>query len=133
LNAEQSVPAVEWDAGKKKEVVMKIAICSSDGRNVNEHFGRTETFYIYKFEDNKAVFLEKRKTSKYSPGEPDHKFDKENFETVVDLIKDCKIVYSSKIGDIPALKLKEKGISPIKYEGRIEGLFRKMERNNEET
>lgn len=121
----------EQDADK--EVVMKIAICSSDGRSVNEHFGRTETFYIYEFRGNKSKFLEKRKTSKYSPPEPGHKFDSGKFEAVFNVIKDCKIVYTLKIGVLPALKLKEKGISPIEYEGGIDGLFKKWRQDNEKT
>ena len=104
---------------------MKVAVASSDGKNVNEHFGRAETFYIYELQDGLVTLVEKRKTLSYSTwmGDPAHKFDADRFEAVFSVIKDCMIVYVERIGDVPALKLKEKGIKPVEHEGRISKIF----------
>ena len=104
---------------------MKIAVASSDGRNVNEHFGRAEIFYIYELRKGGVTLLEKRKTLPYSTGIGDlaHEFDADRFEAVFSVIKDCIIVYVERIGDVPALKLKEKGIKAIKHEGQINKIF----------
>jgi len=104
---------------------MKVAVASSDGKNVNEHFGTAEIFYIYELQDGRVTLLEKRKTLPYSTGigQSAHKFDADRFEAVFSVIKDCMIVYVERIGDAPALKLKEKGIKPVKHEGQISKIF----------
>ena len=63
--------------------------------------------------------MEKRLTEPYSVGDPNHSFDKERFDRISDLIKDCTRIYVQNIGKIPAGKLRELGIEPIIYEGSI--------------
>lgn len=42
---------------KKKNL---IAVASSDGIVVNNHFGKARTFYIYEEKDDKITYVEKR-------------------------------------------------------------------------
>lgn len=98
---------------------MKIAICSTDGVNVNEHFGRAERFLVYEMIDGKPALIDERPTIPLSVGDPDHPFDPDRFGKVADVIEDCGKVYLAKIGDVPAEKLKERGIEPVTYRGLI--------------
>ena len=96
----------------------RIAVVSTDGTNVNDHFGRAERFLIYDCNDE-MTFLEERPTETYSVGDPNHAFDPERFEQVSGLLKDCSKVYVTKVGDVPSSKLREMGIEPVLYEGPI--------------
>lgn len=43
---------------------VKIAVATSDGKNVDLHFGKAEKFQIFALQNGKFVFLEERKSVK---------------------------------------------------------------------
>lgn len=43
---------------------VKIAVATSDGKNVDLHFGKAERFKIFELKDGKFVFIEERKAIK---------------------------------------------------------------------
>ncbi|MDW7694872.1 NifB/NifX family molybdenum-iron cluster-binding protein [Flammeovirgaceae bacterium SG7u.111] len=96
---------------------MKVAICTSDGSNVDLHFGKTKVFYIFEFSKGKKKLVEKRKVDSYcttakSPaGLSQHPFRKEKLDAVYDVIKDCKQLVTASIGETPKGKLEEKGMA----------------------
>lgn len=96
----------------------KIAVVSTDGVNVDEHFGRADHFLIYD-RDAPLTLVEKRKTEIWSVGDPNHSFDGEKFGRLTTLLQDCCKVYMTRIGAFPAAKLKEIGIEPVIYKGKI--------------
>lgn len=96
----------------------RIAVVSTNGISVDEHFGRADHFWIYDFGQVMAL-AEKRKTETWSVGDPNHRFDPEKFARVSALLKDCSRIYVTRIGDVPAAKLKEIGVEPVVYSGKI--------------
>ncbi len=100
---------------------LRIAVVSTDGTNVNDHFGMAKRFLIYDCND-KITFVEERSTETYSVGDPNHLFDPEKFGRIAELLKDCTRIYITKIGDTPAAKLREMGIEPVIYEGPVEDI-----------
>jgi nitrogen fixation protein NifX len=98
---------------------MKIAIVTTDGINVDDHFGKAERFLIYESKDGRVEQIGERETVPLSAGKADHPFDPERFSRIVSSIADCKRVYVTKIGDVPAKKLKAQGIEPVIYQGPI--------------
>ncbi len=90
---------------------MKVAITTTDGVSVNEHFGKANQFYIYSIENNKVNFVEKRIVQAYcTPGNTDHDFNWDRFMAVYEEIKDCKVLYTKQIGDTPLDKFKNCGM-----------------------
>ncbi len=98
---------------------MQVAIVSTNGVDVNEHFGKATRFLIYEIGTTGAKLLSERKTESLSVGDPDHPFDQERLTGVIKTIKDCERVYCTKIGDRPAAELRKLGIEPVIYEGPI--------------
>lgn len=96
---------------------MRIAITTTDGVSVNEHFGKSNSFYIYDIDGGVLKAIEKRvvesycETSEGKPVKPDHAFSVDRFSVVYDKIKDCKVLYTQKIGDVPKAKLGDMGIT----------------------
>ena len=95
---------------------MKIAITTTDGKTVNQHFGKAQSFHVYEMVNGKLSFLEKRFVQSYcecvddEPVNPEHEFSVDRFFLVYDQIKDCKKLYTSQVGEKPAERLKSNGI-----------------------
>ena len=98
---------------------MRIAIASSDGKNVNEHFGRAGEFLIFELSEGAPTFVEKREVTPLSVGDKGHEFDAKRFRSVLDKISDCSRVYVTKIGIKPAEELQRHGIKTILYKDAI--------------
>lgn len=74
----------------------KVAVASSDGKYVNQHFGMTQQFLIFEIdEEGNYKFLELRKNVPACDvgGHTD-----EAMARSVELISDCKAVLASQIG-----------------------------------
>ena len=98
---------------------MKIAIATTDGITVNEHFGKAKKFLIYDATSTTLVLLMEKNVEPYSTGRKDHNFDKARFLEVAASLQDCSKVFITKIGDEPAAALKAMGIEPVVYSGAI--------------
>ena len=97
----------------------RIAVVSTDGKTVNDHFGRAERFLIYDVDD-KLTFVEKRLAEKYSVDDPNHDFDQQKFNKTSNLLKDCARIYVTRIGERPGAELKKLGIESVVYDGPID-------------
>lgn len=96
----------------------RIAVASTDGVTVNEHFGKADHFLIFDLEDT-LTLVEKRSTEPLSVGDPDHPFDAQKFDRISSRLRDCSKVYMTRIGETPAAKLKAMNIEPVVYSGAI--------------
>jgi nitrogen fixation protein NifX len=98
---------------------MRVAFATTDGINVDEHFGRAGEFSIYDLTPDGYRFLEIRKfadgldvsiveTRGQGQLHEDRVMDK------VSRLADCKIVYLTEIGGPAAAMLVKRGIMPVK-------------------
>ena len=74
----------------------RIAIASSDGDSVNQHFAKAENFLIYEITDGKVEFIEDRLVNA-GFGEISHSDTR--IEEITNLLSDCNIVFASKLGE----------------------------------
>ena len=98
---------------------MKIAVTSSNGIHIDTHFGKATRIYIFQIQNNQVRFLEKRETDKYASNNPKHAFRKEAFLKVYETIKDCSVLYTREIGQVPAQRCETLGITVKRSEGEI--------------
>lgn len=98
---------------------MQIAIVSSDGQTVNDHFGKAERFLIYETGGPTPVFIEERAVEAYSTGDKNHPYEESRFTGVLAALAGCQKVYCTKIGDKPTEELGKAGIEPVLYAGAI--------------
>ena len=101
---------------------MKIAVATTDGITVNEHFGMADKFQLYVITSEGPVKVGEAPVEKLSTGDKKHPFDKERFQAIADALNGCERVYVTKIGDRPAEELKKAGIESVVYEGEISGI-----------
>lgn len=106
----------------------KIAIASSDGKVVNQHFGHAEKFYIVEVdENNEFAFLETRETGAACEA-GNHSI--ESLENVVTLLSDCKYILVSQIGPGAEFELSKKGISAFAISHYIDTAVEKIIKYN---
>ncbi len=101
---------------------MRIAVASTNGKEVDLHFGKTTKFIVFEKQDGELVPIGERECSMLSVEDKNHPFDKERFESVYSAIKDCERVYVTRIGERPAKELKDQGIEAVIYSGPISGI-----------
>lgn len=86
----------------------RVAVASTDGKVVNQHFGHTKQFLIFEIQEEEDYsFLEVRET------EPPCSFGEHganSLEEAADRIADCSFVLCSQIGRGAYQLLQERGI-----------------------
>jgi nitrogen fixation protein NifX len=108
----------------KEEDIMKIAFATTDGKTVDEHFGRAGMFAIYEMTERGHHFVEARK---FAEGTDKSVVDTRGREQLhddavqgkVDRLADCKLVYLTEIGGPSAARLVKKGMMPMKVKEPI--------------
>jgi nitrogen fixation protein NifX len=103
---------------------MKVAFATTDGNNVDEHFGRAGMFAIYEYSEDKFRFVEIRK---FADGMDKSVVDTKDsgplhdkaVQSKVDRLADCKLIYLTEIGGPSAARLVKKGIMPMKVKGPL--------------
>lgn len=101
----------------------KIAVASTDGKVVNQHFGRAAQFLIFEIEDGQYKFLELTKTNPFcNNGE----HDDNRLLTAVEGLAGCRAVLVSQIGGGAAAALRGRGIEPFDIRELIEDALKKL-------
>jgi predicted Fe-Mo cluster-binding NifX family protein len=85
----------------------RVAVASSDGKYVNEHFGRAQQFLIFDLTPGGYQFLELRKNE---PSCRSDQTDEVKHLPTIDLLEDCQGVLVARIGPGAEAVLNQKGI-----------------------
>lgn len=102
----------------------KVAVASSDGIVVNQHFGRAKTFYIYEVEGKgQHGLLEIRSVVPVCHG---GNHDDKELRNNIHKLKDCKYILVSRIGTVAANLVEQSGIVPMELPGMIEDSIGKL-------
>ncbi|PWB49684.1 MAG: dinitrogenase iron-molybdenum cofactor biosynthesis protein [Candidatus Methanoperedenaceae archaeon] len=95
-----------------KEEKMRVAIVSSDGKVINQHFGKASRFLIFEVDDGKIQYIEERKNipvcGSAETGHADNALNR-----TIALISDCQTVLCSRIGGGAEEELKRNGIISV--------------------
>ena len=101
---------------------MQIAIASTDGETVNEHFGKTDRFLIYDLTDARLALLKVSTVTPLSIDDPKHAFNPDRMAKTIAALKGCERVYCARIGDRPREELEKAGIELVVGTGPITGI-----------
>jgi nitrogen fixation protein NifB len=113
-SAERSQPPlVNIDAGGP----VRVAVATSDGKNVDSGFGNASRFDIYSVKNGEAVFRRTVgiDTTRQVAGEA----HKEHIENIADLLDDCSVIVVKEIGPMPSKLLAKRGKAVRIYSGAI--------------
>ncbi len=109
-------------------VSYRFAVCSKNGKLIDQHFGQATKFYIYDYKDDVVTFVETRPTEQYCKGSQDEKAAGRIYK-LIKAIEDCNCVICMRIGACPSNALQEKDIDiyttyNLIEEGLKEAVFR---------
>ena len=108
----------------KEDRLYRLAVASTDGKQVDQHFGRCEGFYIYDYDREENLNLvEVRKLPAVCRGEG-HGI--EEMEARARELSDCNYVLVAKIGPVASNTLDRYGISAYELPEPIEDAIYKL-------
>lgn len=99
---------------------MRIAVASSDGENVDLHFGKASSLYVYEYNEEKDEFdfIDHRTVEI----EMDMKHQNPK---IIKVIEDCKVCICEQFGPKAAIFAEDAGLKLVKDEGTVEEVLRK--------
>ncbi|MBR1739786.1 MAG: dinitrogenase iron-molybdenum cofactor biosynthesis protein [Ruminococcus sp.] len=102
----------------------RIAIATSDGFTVNEHFGHAEFFRIYDINESGYEYKELR--DRVAATQQVFRHDANIFDKIIELLSDCDALLVQKIGEGAAQYLIERGVRVFEVSGPIDGVLKKL-------
>jgi len=96
---------------------IRIAVASSDGLNVDQHFGRAQHFRIYQLNENNFDFIEERISH---PPCSEHQHSDHLLDQAAEHISDCQGVIACQIGPGAVDVLLIRRILPFTMEGSVD-------------
>lgn len=107
----------------------KIAVASTDGLLVDQHFGHTTCFAIYQTDEKGLGLKEHRQIEKYCGGEEYCLDEESRKERILDIFSDCDGILVLRIGYQPRKKLEQKGVLVVEWPDTVrEGLIYLIEK-----
>ena len=101
----------------------KIAFASSDGKVVNQHFGRAKQFLIIEIDNKDYTYVETRVNE---PSCQEFEHTEEAMNKSIDLISDCKAVFVARIGQGALVQVESRRIKGIEAPYFIEDIIDKI-------
>ena len=101
----------------------EIAVASSDGKVVNQHFGKATNFLIFEVEGDNFKYIKLLETQAFcSYGE----HDETELLSAMEALEGSRAVLVSQIGNAAAAALKTKGIDAFDVHNFIEDALKKL-------
>jgi nitrogen fixation protein NifB len=98
--------------GKPAQVVL-VAVASTGGGRVNQHFGRAEEFWVYEAAPGWARFVQARNVRRFCSGLLGCDDDPSALDKLVEMLSDCAAVIVTDIGPHPRSALEVAGVRCI--------------------
>jgi predicted Fe-Mo cluster-binding NifX family protein len=102
----------------------RLAIATSDGFAVNEHFGHAKFFRIYDIAADGYSFVDVRDAVAVCQHVLGH--DTTRFDKIIELLSDCDAVLVERIGEGAAAYLIGKGVRVFEVSGSIDAVLTKF-------
>jgi nitrogen fixation protein NifB len=104
---------IATDGARKPQQLVLVAVASTGGGRVNQHFGRAEEFWIYEAAPGWAKFVQARNVRRFCSGLLGCDDDPSALGKLVEMLSDCAAVIAADIGPRPREALEGVGIRCI--------------------
>ncbi len=102
----------------------RLAVATSDGFTVNEHFGHAKFFRVYDINQSGSDFIEVRDAVAACQHRLGH--DTTRFDKIIELLSDCDALLVQKIGEGAAAYLIAKNVRVFEASGSIDAVLEKF-------
>ncbi|MDR3282399.1 MAG: hypothetical protein LBS92_02170 [Candidatus Methanoplasma sp.] len=104
----------------------RVAVASTDGKVVNQHFGHADKFHIFDIDENGFKYVETRAAVPYCAGGSHEDRTAPEVLGLLEALRDCRAVLVSRIGGGAVSMLDSNGIDVIESGGAIEDVLKKI-------
>jgi nitrogen fixation protein NifB len=111
---------IATDGAMPQDLVL-VAVASTGGGRVNQHFGRAEEFWIYEAAPGWAKFVQVRNVRRFCSGLLGCDDDPSALGRLVEMLSDCAAVITADTGPRPREALEEAGIRCITVGDEADG------------
>ncbi|GMT49051.1 MAG: hypothetical protein IEMM0008_0590 [bacterium] len=105
---------------------MRLAVASTDGKLIDQHFGQAVRFLIYEVTDGESRFVEERSVERFCTDKVEHLYEKARLDNAYSVMKDCSYLLCSMIGPIPQEELEKRGIKSYVLYDLIENAIKNL-------
>ena len=102
----------------------RIAVATSDGKVVNQHFGQADRFHIFGLDGSGSFAYVRTQTVKASCGGASHEVNA--FAATADALKDAQAILVSRIGQAASTFLEKEGFVVYEAPHPVEPLLQKI-------
>ncbi|MBQ1904234.1 MAG: dinitrogenase iron-molybdenum cofactor biosynthesis protein [Ruminococcus sp.] len=102
----------------------RLAVATSDGFTVNEHFGHAKFFRVYDINQSGYDFIEVRDAVAACQHRLGH--DTTRFDKIIELLSDCDALLVQKIGEGAAAYLIARNVRVFEVSGSIDAVLEKF-------
>ena len=107
----------------------RVAIASSDGETVNQHYGKAEKFYIYSINDEVGYDLVEERHVEPVCMDGAHEISKMEQSTLN--FTDCRYIIVSRLGNAASAALSAAGITAMELPGTIDDAILRVWKYNQ--
>ncbi|UCH89996.1 MAG: radical SAM protein [Thermoplasmata archaeon] len=104
----------------------QVAVASSNGRDVSEHFGHASIFQIYRFDGNDFIRLESREIPPLCCHDKDEADIIEKLSDITEDLSDCSVIICTRFGPNPRKILESEGFNILEKKGHIKSILRQL-------
>lgn len=99
-------------------MILRIAFATSDGINIDRHFGASKRFDIYEINTESNVY-KRTDIRNVENACFNHSHDDKRMQTVVETISDCNYVFAQLSGNMARMVLEKNNIQPVDVDRTI--------------
>lgn len=103
----------------------RFAVCSKDGERVDQHFGQTDRFLIYDYQDGAIRLVEARLVEEEYSADPEQSAEEDRIARKVKRIDECDAVVCMRIGSNPSRVLRDTGLEVFTTYDTVETALQK--------
>lgn len=105
-------------------MALRIAVASSDGKFIDEHFGMAHCFWIYELDNLQMTLMELREIR--SPHDSGELITHETLYGIVEQLVDCRIILAVRVGRRAAALLRKNAIEFFEVSGSLTDCLEKL-------
>jgi predicted Fe-Mo cluster-binding NifX family protein len=108
-------------------MAMLIAVTTSNGIDVDTHFGKAERFLVYETGTGEPALVYEVQAPPYCGGSgPGHSLMPDKLAAIAAGLGDCRVVITAMIGEAPQTEMERLGVEVISLCGPVDDLLKEV-------
>ena len=106
---------------------MLIAVTSSDGKQIDTHFGKADRFLVYEIGTGEPELLYEVQAPRYCGGTgPGHSLMADKLAAIATDLGACRVVVTAMIGESPKEEMERLGVDIISISWPVADVFKEV-------